>query len=143
LADHPKIVGIKDSSINLLKMSAVLAKRPEFKVFAGTGGALLPYLGIGCVGGIMGLANIAAEPLNQIVEDFEVGNMETARERQLKLVEINAAVTSVFGVPGLKYAMDQLGLFGGFPRRPLLPLEKTGKKKIDALILKAGLESLN
>ena len=143
LADHPKIVGVKDSSINLLKMSAVLANRPDFKVFAGTGGALLPYLSIGCVGGIMGLANIAPRQLNQILVDFDAGNMEIARENQLKLVEINAAVTSVFGVPGLKYAMDQLGLFGGFPRRPLLPLDDPGKKEIGALIRKAGLESLN
>lgn len=117
LADHPKIVGIKDSSINILKMSALLANRPDFKVFAGTGGALLPYLTIGCAGGIMGLANIAPTSLDQIVVDFKAGRLEIAREKQLKLVEINAAVTSGFGVPGLKYAMDQLGLFGGFPRR--------------------------
>ena len=143
LADHPKIVGIKDSSINLLKMSTILAMRPEFKVFAGTGGALLPYLSIGCVGGIMGLANIAAKPLNQIIVDFKAGNLEIARDRQLKLVEINTAVTSGFGVPGLKYAMDQLGLFGGFPRKPLLPLDKSGKREIDALIRKSGLEKIN
>ena len=142
LADHPKIVGIKDSSSNLLKMASLMAARPEFKVFAGTGSALLPYLSIGSVGCISALANIAPGPLNQIVEDFKAGDWENARERQLKLVEINAAVTSIFGVPGLKYAMDQLGLFGGFPRRPLLPLNESGKLEIDTLIRKTRLKSL-
>ena len=143
LADHPKIVGIKDSSINLLKMTSLLAARPDFKVFAGTGSALLPYLSIGCVGCISALANIAPGSLNQIIEDFKAGHWENARERQLRLAEINAAVTRVFGVPGLKYAMDQLGLFGGFPRRPLLPLNESGKMEIDTLIRKVHLESLN
>ena len=142
LASHPKIVGIKDSSNNILKMSTLLAKRPGFKVFAGTGGTFLPYLSIGCTGGIMGLANIAAKALNQISMDFKAGKMEEARDRQLNLVEINTAVTSGFGVPGLKYAMDQLGLFGGFPRRPLLPLNESQKKEIDGLIRRAELESL-
>ena len=142
LADHPKIVGIKDSSANLLRMSCLAANRPNFKMLCGVG-VFLPYLSIGSKGGIMALSNIAPEPLYQILEDYLAGRVEKARERQWNLVEINMAITTTYGVPGLKYAMENLGLYGGVPRRPLLPLSREGRKRIDSLISVSGLKTLN
>jgi 4-hydroxy-2-oxoglutarate aldolase len=141
LADHPKIVGMKDSSGNILRMSRLAANRPKFKIFCGVG-VFLPYLSIGSRGGIMALSNIAPEPLYQILDDFLSGQIEKAREIQWNLVDINAAITTTYGVPGLKYAMEKLGLYGGVPRRPLLPLGEEGRKRIDALISVSGLKAL-
>ena len=42
-------------------------------------------------------------------------------------------------VPGLKAAMDMLGLAGGFPRAPLSPSSSADKEKIKAVIRKTGL----
>jgi len=134
LATHPRIIGVKDSSANVTKMSALLAARPDFQVFCGTGSALLPFLSIGAVGGIMALANIASAPLSSLIAAFNAGEIETARSIQLSLVEINAAITSRYGVSGLKYAMDVLGYYGGPTRRPLLPLGDEAKAEIERLI---------
>jgi 4-hydroxy-2-oxoglutarate aldolase len=106
-------------------------------------GVFLPYLSIGSKGGVMALSNIAPEPLYKILEDYLAGRVEKARERQFKLVEINTAITTTYGVSGLKYAMEKLGLFGGVPRRPLLPLNEEGRKRIDTLISFSGLKALN
>lgn len=139
LAEQPRIVGMKDSSANVVKVAAVLARRPDFLVFAGTGSALLPFLSLGGAGGIMALANFAARPLRQVWQAFSAGRLEEARRVQLSLAEINTAVTSRYGVAGLKYAMDRCGLYGGPTRRPLLPLAAPARAEIDRLVEALGL----
>ena len=139
MAEHPRIIGYKDSSANVVKLASVLAARPDFQVFAGTGSALLPFLSLGAVGGIMALANFAAILLREVWDCFQSGQLERARQVQLSLAEINTCVTSRFGVAGLKYAMDACGYYGGPPRRPLLPLGSAGREEIDALLTKLNL----
>lgn len=139
LAEHPNIMGMKDSSSNVVKMAALLKARPDFKVFAGTGSALLPYLSIGAVGGVMAVANIAAVPLRRILDAFQAGRLDEARQVQLSLVELNSAVTTRYGVPGLKYAMEQVGFYGGPPRLPLLRIDVEAQSVIDVLLEEAGL----
>ena len=139
LAAHPRIVGTKDSSATVTKMADVLAAVPDFQVFAGTGSALLPFLSIGAVGGIMALANFAARPLRKLYDAYLAGRMEEARHIQLSLAHINTAVTGKYGVPGLKYAMDQSGFYGGPTRRPLLPLGAEARADIDRLLAKLEL----
>ncbi len=139
LAQHPGIVGIKDSSSNVVKMAELLAMRPDFLVFAGTGSALLPFLSIGAVGGVMALANFAAPRLKELLSAFRAGNLDEARRIQLSLTRVNAAVTARFGVPGLKWAMDQTGFYGGVCRRPLTPLGPDQAQEIDRLLVQAGL----
>ena len=40
-------------------------------------------------------------------------------------------VTTKYGVPGLKYAMDLNGYYGGIPRLPLTPIGPEAKKEIE------------
>jgi len=44
MAEHPRIIGVKDSSANILKIASLLAARPDFQVFAGTGQRLAAIL---------------------------------------------------------------------------------------------------
>jgi 4-hydroxy-2-oxoglutarate aldolase len=123
LANHPRIIGMKDSGGSLIKLGTIRSRTPErFQLLAGSAGFLLGALAIGAVGAVAALANIAARPLHQLMNAFARGELVTAKSIQLRLVEANSAVTSRFGVPGLKAAMDMLGYFGGKPRLPLLPL---------------------
>jgi 4-hydroxy-2-oxoglutarate aldolase len=134
LAEHPRIVGMKDSSANVVKVATVLAARPDFQVLSGSASALLAFLSLGAVGGIMALANIAAEPLHQLMMAWENGRFTQARQIQLSLVNLNSAITARYGVPGLKYALDRIGLYGGPARRPLLPLKAEAQAEIDQLL---------
>jgi 4-hydroxy-2-oxoglutarate aldolase len=134
LAEHPQIVGVKDSSASVVKIASLLANRPDFQVFCGTGSALLPFLSLGAVGGIMALANFAAAPLRRVWDAFHQGRMDEARRVQLALADINSAVTARFGVSGLKYTMDCSGYYGGPPRRPLLPLGAAARAEVDRLL---------
>ncbi len=87
----------------------------------------------------MALANFAIEPLVKLYHAFNTGDWETAKQIQHTITAINTAVTSRFGVAGLKYAMSQCGFQGGYPRKPLLPVDDEIKAVIDELLVEAGL----
>ncbi len=62
------------------------------------------------------------------------GNLKNAHKTQLELIPINTAVTSKWGVPALKFAMDYIGLFGGIARKPMLPVNEEIKQQLVKLI---------
>lgn len=131
LARHPNITGLKESSGNVTKIGEIVYRSGgSFQVLAGSGSFLLPALSVGAVGGVMALAAVAPHALNEIVDRFHKGDMKRAREIQLRLIPANAAVTTRFGIPGLKAALDLKGMYGGPVRPPLLPL---GEEQMEAL----------
>lgn len=140
LAQHPNIIGIKDSSGNLVKLGEIIRSvPPSFQVLAGSASFLYPALALGAVGGVVALANVAPQACLAIYDSFRVGDLAAARSTQLRLLSPNAAVTSRFGVPGLKAAMDFLGYYGGPPRPPLLPLGEKDREAVRSVLLEAGL----
>ena len=140
LAHHPSVVGVKDSSGNVVKIGQVVGAAPkEFQVLAGSGSFLLPALVMGAVGGVMALAAVASHALAEMVGSYERGDLVKAREIQIRLLPVNTAVTKQFGIAGLKGAMDLIGMYGGPVRLPLLPLEGGQKKEIEGILQKAGL----
>ncbi len=144
LAQHPNIVGIKDSSGDLSKMGSVVHAAPEgFQVLAGSGSFFLPALAIGAVGLIAALVNIAAGDLARIHALYKDGQIGDARNLQLNLIEANNAVTSRFGVAGLKAALDLLGFYGGPVRSPLQPLMVEEREELRSILERAGLLSEN
>lgn len=135
IAEHPNIIGLKDSGGNLTKMGEIIMKaRPGFQVLAGSAGFLLPALSIGAVGGILALANIAPRQCLEICERFNSGQLKEARVIQISLICLNNMVTREHGVPALKTAMDLLGMYGGPCREPILPLPDGVVKQIEELL---------
>jgi 4-hydroxy-2-oxoglutarate aldolase len=142
LAEHPNIIGIKDSSGNIAQVGEMIATTPpppDFHVLAGSAGHLLPALALGASGGILALANIAPQECCKIFNDFRSGRHAEARELQLKLLAANKAVTAQFGVAGLKAALDMVGYFGGDPRPPLVPLGEDKKNELREILKRASL----
>lgn len=140
LSAHPNIIGLKDSSGNLAKLAEVVAgAREGFAVLAGSAGFLLPALVVGAVGAIAALANIAPRECLRVLELFEQGKLAEARELQARLVPINTAVTSGYGVAGLKAALQFVAHYGGEPRRPLAPLGDAERVRLRSLLAQADL----
>jgi 4-hydroxy-2-oxoglutarate aldolase len=140
LAAHPNLIGMKESGGDVAKIGFMVQETPsDFQILAGSAGFLLGALAVGAVGGVAALANIAAAPLARMMDAFRRGDHAGARAIQLRLVEANTAVTSRFGVPGLKAAMDMLGYYGGPVRSPLLPLSEEETTTLRKVLVKAGL----
>jgi 4-hydroxy-2-oxoglutarate aldolase len=140
LAQHPNIIGMKESGGDVTKIGYMVHETPDdFQILAGSAGFFLGALAVGAVGCVAALANIAAAPLARLVDCFNNGDLAGARAIQLPLIEPNTAVTSRFGVPGLKAAMDMLGYYGGPVRSPLLPLSDEDRAILRRTFVKAGL----
>ncbi len=140
LSQHPNIIGLKDSSGNMAKIGEVIkSARPGFQVLAGSAGFLYPALCLGAVGGVLALANIAPQQCCDILSYYKNGKHEDARLLQLKMIAPNGAVTARFGVPGLKAACDMVGLYGGSPRSPMLPLPDAQKEQLRSILTEAGI----
>jgi len=139
IAEHPNIIGIKESGGNVVKMGDIRRLAgPDFQVLAGSASFLLPGLSVGAVGGILALANIAPAQCLAIRQHFLDGEWEQARELQVRMIPVNTAVTRGWGVPALKAAMDMLGLYGGPVRSPLLPLSDDLKDRLRAILVESG-----
>lgn len=140
LSKHPNIVGVKDSSGNIVQIADICANTSsDFSVFAGSGSFLLASLAVGAVGGTLAVANIMPNDCTRLVALFHAGRLDEARALQHKLLEPNNAVTAKWGIPGLKAALEYLGYFGGEPRRPLLPLDAAEREKLLMVLQRAGL----
>jgi 4-hydroxy-2-oxoglutarate aldolase len=140
ISEHPNIIGLKDSSGNIIQLAEILnGVSKDFNVLVGTAGVLFSGLTIGCVGGISALANVAPEACVKIFDLVKAGDLDAARELQLKMIPVNQAVTAIYGVPGLKAAMDMRGYFGGDPRLPLLPSSEQERSEIEEILKKADL----
>ena len=136
LAEHPNIIGVKDSAGNMAKLGQIVACAPaHFRVFAGSAGYLLPALVIGAVGAVAALANVFPREVCRVQEFFNAGELEEARQLQALLTPANTAVTTTFSVPGLKAALELTAGYGGRPRSPLQPLTEQERIQL-AKILK-------
>lgn len=139
-SQHPNIVGVKDSSGNIAKLAdEVRLAVPGFQVLAGTGGFFFAGLSLGAVGGVLALANVAPQESIDIYELYKTGAWEKAADLQRCLLPVNAAVTSRFGVPGLKAALDMLGYYGGPVRLPLMDLGEGDRETLRGVLSEAGL----
>jgi len=135
LAEHPNIVGVKDSAGNMAKLSQIASAAPaHFRVFAGSAGYLLPALAVGAVGAVAALANIFPREVCRLQELFENGHMLEARGLQARLAPSNTAVTTTYSVPGLKAALDILFDYGGSPRSPLQALTEQERGKLATIL---------
>jgi 4-hydroxy-2-oxoglutarate aldolase len=126
LAEHPNIIGLKESSGNLVKISeitrGIAEKRLDFAVLAGSASFLQPAVMMGASGGILAAANVAPDLCIAIYNACQQGQIEESRRLQQSILPLNAAITTRYGVAGLKFIMDRSGLYGGPVRSPLLPL---------------------
>jgi 4-hydroxy-2-oxoglutarate aldolase len=140
LASHPHVIGLKDSGGNVAKLGALHERLgSEFQILAGSAGFLLPALSVGAIGGVLALANVAPALCLAVWEQFRAGDIDRASKIQTRLIEANDAVTRRWGVPGLKAAMDLLGLDGGSVRAPLLDLAASDIEGLRMILATAGI----
>ncbi|KAL1005681.1 hypothetical protein UPYG_G00062230 [Umbra pygmaea] len=132
LAQHPNILGLKDSGGDITRIGLIVhkTKAQDFQVLAGSAGFLMAAYSVGCVGGVCALANVLGREVCDLAQLCVSGHWDDARVLQQRLIEPNTAVTRKFGVPALKQAMDWFGYHGGVCRSPLQPLSEAESKQL-------------
>jgi 4-hydroxy-2-oxoglutarate aldolase len=137
IAQHPNVIGIKDSSGNVGKLAQIVGTAGDgFQILAGSASFFFPALTVGAAGAVMALANIAPQALIDLYHLFERGDWDEAAATQQRLVPVNTAITARFGIAGLKAAMDLLGYYGGPVRSPLRSLGESETEILKAILVK-------
>ena len=135
LSEHENIVGVKDSSGDVLALAEIVRLVPEdFAVLTGNGAALYPALCAGARGGILAVGCIAPRLSVTICEAFQSGDHERARLAQQKLARLTRGVLSRYGIGGLKAALDILGCAGGHVRPPLQDSVEEARREVAAIL---------
>jgi 4-hydroxy-2-oxoglutarate aldolase len=132
LSEHPNMIAIKESSGSLEKVMQMIREvKPGFQVLVGSAPTLWPSLAVGAVGAVLAFANAAPYATITIWEAHRTRDTEAARDWQNRITHAAQLVTTKYGVPGLKYAMDLNGYYGGPPRLPLTPVCPQAQREIE------------
>jgi len=135
LAEHPNIVGLKESSGNVQRVGEILAVVPaNFQVMIGSADTLYPSLALGATGGILAIGDVIPELCMELYKAAAEGAHAKARELHRRLAPAAKKIVSGIGIGGVKYAMDRRGYYGGPVRSPLLPLNDAQKKTVESMM---------
>ncbi|GAC1635877.1 MAG: dihydrodipicolinate synthase family protein [Candidatus Acidiferrum sp.] len=135
LAEHPNIIGMKDSSGVVQRIVEVVAcARPAFQMMTGSAGVLAPALSAGAVGAILALAAAFPEKCVALFQLQRQKMFDQARDLQGRLAMASKKVVSENGIAGVKFVMDLRGYRGGVPRPPLLPLSESAKAAVTQVV---------
>jgi len=121
-------------SVNLLGGIKTRQKEVGFQILAGAAHKLHASLDRGAVGAVLAFANPAPTACYEIYAAWKEGDAELAGIKQERISKASLRVGSQIGIPGMKYALDLNGYYGGPPRLPLLPLTSDLKREVEQLM---------
>jgi 4-hydroxy-2-oxoglutarate aldolase len=136
---HPSASAPSSSAVTVVGKLKTRQKEVGFQVMVGAAHQLEPSLGLGAVGAILAFACPAPMACYEIYAALKDGDAALAREKQERVRLAAQRVVGDLGVPGVKYAMDLNGYYGGPARLPFLPLSGEQKSEIEKLM--AGIKS--
>lgn len=105
-----------------------------FQVLTGSAAIILDAVQEGASGAILGFAACAPQACQEVYLAWKDRDLNLAAEKQQRIAATSQKVTGKYGVPGVKYACDFNGYFGGRPRSPLLSLTAAQKSEIETLL---------
>ena len=140
LSWHPKISGIKEANSNISKIvhtAQLIGNRMD--IYSGNDDQIVPILAMGGQGVISVLSNPMPRQTMEICGKFFAGDVKGAAELQCKYLPlINALFCETNPIP-VKAAMSAMGFCEDYLRLPLVPMEKSHREKLFALMKEQGL----
>ncbi len=109
-------------------------KEVGFQVLAGSAQTMLASLHAGATGAVLAFASCAPQGCYEVLAAWKDRNSALALEKQERVAVAAQRIASGLGIPGVKYACDLNGYYGGNPRLPLLPLQASEKAEVASLM---------
>jgi 4-hydroxy-tetrahydrodipicolinate synthase len=140
LAVHPNIVGIKDATGDMGRVSWMRANiTGQFDLISGDDASFLGYCAHGGVGVISVTSNVAPEAMVALWNALQAGDLALARSWQDRLIGLHRALFLDASPSPAKYALSRMGLCSEAVRLPLVPTRAEARPLIDAAMAAAGL----
>ncbi len=133
-ASSPVATKPSSSAVSVVGGLKTRQKEVGFQVLVGAAQKLEPSLQAGAVGAILAFADPAPTACYEIYAAWKEGDFELARLKQERIANAAQRVVGELGIPGVKYATDFNGYFGGPVRLPLLPLTADLKAEVEQLM---------
>ena len=132
LAAMPNIVGVKEASSDITKISRIRRECPDdFYIWTGNDDQIVPSISMGGKGVISVLSNICPEETNAMVHAAMAGDFETASALQCAMLKlIDLLFCEVNPIP-VKEAMKLIGYDCGECRLPLVRLSRVNRRKLE------------
>jgi len=126
--------GASSSAISVVAGIRTRPKEVGFQVLVGAAHRLKPSLQAGAVGAVLAFADPAPTACYEVYAAWKEGGDLSAQLAQDRIAQAGERVVGTLGIPGVKYAMDLNGYFGGTVRLPLLPLTADLKAEVERLM---------
>jgi len=128
LAEHPRIVGVKEASGNMAQMVEMRALcGDKLDIYSGEDALTVPMMAMGAKGTISVLSNVVPAEAVAMTNACKAGDFQAAADWQCKLLPlINALFSEVNPIPA-KAATAAMGYGADFLRLPLTPMEESTK----------------
>jgi 4-hydroxy-tetrahydrodipicolinate synthase len=120
LAEHPRILAVKDAKGDLLAGSEVIANT-HLAYYSGDDALNLPWLSVGAAGVVSVIGHVVAGRIRAMIEAYEDGDTSTARTNHRGMLPVFRAMSRVGGVVFVKTALRLRGHDVGEPRLPIVP----------------------
>ena len=131
LADHPRIVGIKEANGDISSVVATMARcGHKIDMYSGNDDQIVPILSMGGIGCISVLSNILPAETREICTCWFAGNAAGAAALQLKYKPLVDALFSEVNPIPVKAALAAMGLCGETARLPLTPMEDATRQNL-------------
>jgi 4-hydroxy-tetrahydrodipicolinate synthase len=118
LAEHPRIVAVKDAKDDPAAASLVMAST-RLAYYCGTDMLNLPWLAIGAVGLVSVAGHVVGDRLHEMIDAYSSGDVSGALQIHRDLLPVYTGLFRTQGVIMTKAALALLGLPGGPVRGPL------------------------
>src|SRR5581483_11093378 len=139
LAEHPRIVAVKDAKGDIRATSQVLA-RSDLAFYSGDDPMTLPLLSIGGVGIVSVTGHVVGDRIHAMLDAFTAGRNAEAAKLHLSMLPVNVGLFRNQAAVMTKAAMDLLGLPGGGVRGPLLPASDAERRKLVEDLIAGGVK---
>lgn len=134
LSRIPNIVGVKEASSDIVKITRIRAECPDFTVWTGNDNQIVPVLSLGGQGVISVLSNVAPEKTKAMADAALDGDFDTAAALQIELLPLIRALFSEVNPIPVKAAMAEIGFDCGTCRLPLTPMSPKNLDKLKAVL---------
>ena len=134
------IVGLKEATGNLAQASKTMNLTDgKLDLYSGEDGLVVPLMSIGAIGVISVWSNVAPKDVHQMCQSFFDGDLEKARQIQMKgLPLVDALFSEVNPIP-VKKALNLMGMEVGPLRLPLTEMEEKNAKTLEEVMRAYGL----
>ncbi|GAA1992508.1 4-hydroxy-tetrahydrodipicolinate synthase [Catenulispora subtropica] len=139
LAQHPRVVAVKDAKGDLVAGATVIANT-DLAYYSGDDPLTLPWLAVGGVGVVSMSSHVATPRIRAMIAAYLAGEVAEAARLHQELLPVHAGVTLLPGVISLKAAMNMLGLPGGPVRLPLVDATSEQEAELKTYLAAGGVK---